>query len=82
MWKNVLQNNNKFIRCFHEFFSVWVVEKEKNLIGPKQVFSISLPVENENILSSINQKKSWIRNSRLVKPPDEFVINLFYKENR
>ena len=41
---------NLFHEFFHEFFSVWAVEQEnKLLIGSKQVFFLSLPVEKEII---------------------------------
>ena len=51
---------NEFIRCFHQFVSLifstfffqfeYIVEKtNKFLISPKQVFSLSLPVEKEII---------------------------------
>ena len=54
-----IRTYNKFIRCFHqfvsrnffhEFFSVWAVEKgNKLLIGSKQLFFLSLPVEKQQL---------------------------------
>ena len=58
---------------FPRIFSVWAIKKDNKLdFGPKQFFVLSLPVEKEII--NIFVKKSYIRNSRLVKLSDEFVI--------
>ena len=74
-WTRYNEFINFFTNFFHEFFSVWTVEKEnKLLIGPKQFFFLSLPVEKE-IIITIRWKKSLIRNLRLVKLSDEFVNN-------
>ena len=41
-----------FTNFFNKIFSVWAVEKENNLlIGPKQVFFLSLPVEKEIMIN-------------------------------
>ena len=52
--QNLLTNysSDNFTNLFHEFFSVWAVEKEnKLLIGSKQVFFLSLLVEKEIIIN-------------------------------
>ena len=46
-----MNSSDVFTNLFHEFFSVWAVEKEnKLLIGPKTVFFLGLPVEKETII--------------------------------
>ena len=64
------QNANEFTNLLHsspflhEFFSIWAVEKEnKFLIGPKQTFCPSLPVEyhNKYLLKKFIDSESDIR---------------------
>ena len=62
-----IRTYNKFIRCFHqfvsrnffhEFFSVWAVEKgNKLLIGSKQLFFLSLPVEKQQLDNKYSLQK-------------------------
>ena len=56
-----------------KFFSVWVDEKEnKFCYWSKTICFLSFRVQKE-IIKNIFPKKMHIRNSRLVKPSDEFV---------
>ena len=47
--ENKSHQSDCFTNCFHEFFSVRVVEQEnKFLIDPKQICFLSLPVEKKH----------------------------------
>ena len=63
------------MRCFHQFFSVWAVEKKTNFLLVKyRLFFLNLPFEKEIIIKILKKKFLKNRNSRwLVKLSDEFV---------
>ena len=56
--ENKSHQSDCFTNCFHEFFSVRVVEQEnKFLIDPKQICFLSLPVENKTKHNQYPSKK-------------------------
>ena len=58
---DITNSSNVFTNLIHGCFSVWAVEKEnKFLIGPKQFFFLSSPVEKE-IIRNLRPKSSLKR---------------------